>query len=255
LYLAAFEEMGAQCCSVAPASQKGVLQAGAAEGVEEGLHKFRETLKKSFKNPKDAWTTLHRDGDAPLSKEEFVEALKVAGKKAKWSQATLDFMLGLSGPLFDSMDDDGDGKLTYNEFKDILSKKMEGGEAGSPSGSPKGKKKQKFDSGKSRFDSNHSNQSADDGLADVLAQLRALLKKSFKDPKDAFKALDKDSDAKLDPEEFAKMLVSVGREQKWDDEAVTLLQSRARDIFVAMDVDLDGHVTREEFKKRLAAKC
>lgn len=318
--------------------QKSCLKKKASDEAEDGLGKFRDTLKKSFKNPKDAFKMLDRDGDASLDKDEFAEALVTAGKKAKWDKETQDFMSGLSGEIFSVMDEDGDGNLTFEEFKAALqrtllidmnpkekkSKKVTSpSEPTSPTSPTSPASVGKDEKKRTRRSSSTISTTASDGEKEMPASqpnspgvarqlrrkstttlaedgatsptspgasepaspdsntdakkpgrlsrrasstdvddandpiifLRGLLKKNFKDPKDAFKALDQDGDKALDVDEFCKMLIKIAKDNKWEKKSVTVLESVAKDIFTSMDANGDGNVTMDEFKGRLAAKA
>lgn len=230
--------------------------------TDEDMVKFKSLMKKHFKKPTDAFKGLDKDGDTTLSKDEFRTALAEAAEKGTWDAETQKFVERSAGAIFDEMDDDGDGTLTYEEFVARL-KKKEGKEdvaenfpktpiAARPkidTESPLGRQNS-CQSSSPYYQSEMS--SADKAEAvDGIKKLKALLRKTFKDPLDAFKSLDKDGDTELNMEEFREMLAKVGIEQSWADDDCAAITNVADVVFVQMDLDKDGAVTRKEFKRAL----
>lgn len=301
----------APCCSVAKVdpskvdSEKESSSSSKAKGgLDEARKKFNGVLKKTFKNPKDAFEKLNRDGDDELTKDEFMEALLETGTNAGWDEPTIELMRASGLTLFDEMDVSGDGKLTYTEFREELAKKVgiknvagagtpkavtqvksEKGEdegfrevTNRPSESPTADKSpiddkpeppiaDKVTRSRSESDTKAVQRSSTKGDAegdgskrrnsvanDPVSLLKVNLKKSFKDPKEAFKALDKDGDAELDVEEFKETLRLVGKRCSWDKATSDMFEDSVQEIFDAIDENKDGTVTTLEFKKKMSEK-
>eukprot|EP00928_Gymnodinium_smaydae_P073548 TRINITY_DN56737_c0_g1_i1.p1 TRINITY_DN56737_c0_g1~~TRINITY_DN56737_c0_g1_i1.p1 ORF type:complete len:210 (+),score=53.98 TRINITY_DN56737_c0_g1_i1:70-699(+) len=180
--------------------------------ANNAIDKFKNLIKKNFSNPGDAFKSLDRDDDKGVTKDEFLAAIADISKG--WAMGDKVFMKNNGEFVFDELDVSKDGTLTYKEFKERLLHKI-------------GDK------------------------ADPLVKLRELLKKSYKDPKKAFSALDKDGDASLSPDEFKTMLLSCGKECGWPDEMRSFMKDHVDAIFASMDGNADGSVTLQEFKKKL----
>mmetsp|Transcript_32720 Transcript_32720/g.50760 ORF Transcript_32720/g.50760 Transcript_32720/m.50760 type:complete len:229 (+) Transcript_32720:2-688(+) len=226
--------MGAYCScdsiSCGNAKKNGSDMQGYSSSSDDGLAKFKEVMKKSFSNPKDAFLYLDRDGDYLVTREEWLAALEDAGKSVGWDAETMAMMRRSGETFFRQMDSNGNGELTFKEFKDNLTKKLEEGKQDSKQGSSQSKE------------------------FDALAKLKSILKHGFKDPKEAFRALDKNGDSVVTPTELRDWLRDVGTVCECDSETIEKLSSSALDIFTAMDANEDGKISKEEFKVRLAAK-
>jgi len=232
--------------------------------TDEDMVKFKSIMKKHFKKPTDAFKGLDKDGDTTLSKDEFRTALAEAAEEGTWDAETQKFVERSAGAIFDEMDDDGDGTLTYEEFVARL-KKKEGKEdvaENFPKTPIAARPKIDTDFGRQNSLGRQSScgspyyqsemSAADKAEAvDGIKKLKALLRKTFKDPLDAFKSLDKDGDTELNMEEFREMLATVGTEQSWADDDCAAIINVADVVFVQMDLDKDGAVSRKEFKRAL----
>eukprot|EP00928_Gymnodinium_smaydae_P034245 TRINITY_DN2431_c0_g2_i1.p1 TRINITY_DN2431_c0_g2~~TRINITY_DN2431_c0_g2_i1.p1 ORF type:complete len:219 (+),score=67.53 TRINITY_DN2431_c0_g2_i1:66-722(+) len=218
--------MGAKC-SCEP-SKDDVAQPEKPDGdgkkpmvdAAVAIEKFKDLIKKKFKNPGDAFKGLDRDDDKGVTKKEFVEAMDNISQS--WEKIDRAFMKRDGAVIFDELDLSGDGNVTFKEFKERLLHKIGG--------------------------------SDDKKKDDPLEKLKTVLKKSFKDPKEAFSALDKDGDTSLSREEFKTMLLSSGTKCKWNNDITSFMEENVNMIFDAMDGNEDGTVTLKEFKKKLGGK-
>jgi len=183
-----------------------------------GLAMFREAMKKSFKNPKDAFDMLDTDGNHMVSKEEWMLSLEQVGKSVKWDVATMEMCTRFADEFFEQMDINGDGELAFDEFKKSLSKKI------------------------------------DPGRDPNLVKFRATMKKSFKNPRDAFDMLDIDGNHIVTKDEWMECLGNVARVGKWDHSAITMCIKYGEEFFDQMDLNGNGELVFEEFKESLAKK-
>eukprot|EP00928_Gymnodinium_smaydae_P088256 TRINITY_DN72364_c0_g1_i1.p1 TRINITY_DN72364_c0_g1~~TRINITY_DN72364_c0_g1_i1.p1 ORF type:complete len:244 (+),score=56.82 TRINITY_DN72364_c0_g1_i1:85-732(+) len=215
---------------MAKGDHRGTKHAGSKENNDKlkdpnvAVDKFRSLIKKKFKNPGDAFKGLDRDDDKGVTVDEFMAALLSISKE--WDEADKSFAMTEGRVVFDELDISKDGTLTYKEFKERLLHRM-GGED---------EKKR------------HSSS------MDPIAKLRSSLKGNFKDPKDAFSALDKDGDTSLCRDEFKVMLSSCAETCKWNNDVKAFMDENVDAIFDAMDYNADGNVTLKEFKRRLSGK-
>lgn len=173
-------------------------------------------MKKSFKNPRIAFDMLDRNGDSEVSKDEWMATLATVGQSAGWSKDTMEMMTLWSTQFFDSLDVNGNGLLTFTEFKDSLAKKLDPCQ----------------------------------GLAN-LAHFKVIMKKSFENPKDAFDMLDINGDGNVTKEEWLQALSIVGKEHKWSSDTMMLMDDFGEAFFDQMDTNLNGELTFKEFKENL----
>mmetsp|Transcript_75561 Transcript_75561/g.161934 ORF Transcript_75561/g.161934 Transcript_75561/m.161934 type:complete len:239 (-) Transcript_75561:85-801(-) len=180
------------------------------------LVRFRQVMKKSFKNPKVAFDMLDKNGDNEVSKEEWMSTLMVVGEKVKWDKDTMIMMMIWGENFFDEMDTNGNGMLTFKEFRDNLMKKLDPCQ----------------------------------GLSN-LAHFKATMRQSFENPKDAFDMLDVNGDGSVSKEEWLKTLSSVGRSVDWDQHTLQLMEDFGAAFFDQLDTNLNGELSFKEFKYNL----
>merc|ERR1712183_323981 len=127
--------------------------------------------------------------------------------------------MGWADRFFDELDLNGNGMLTFAEFKDALKGKLEPCQ----------------------------------GLAN-LAHFKATMKQSFKDPKDAFDMLDVNGDGTVSKDEWLATLAKVGRSAKWDENTMCMMEDFGEAFFDQMDTNLNGDLSFKEFKENLSKK-
>jgi len=173
-------------------------------------------MKKDFQNPKDAFDMLDRNGDHVVSKDEWMATLGTVGQRVKWDVDTMAMMLRWGEQFFEQVDSNGNGELTFEEFKENLKRKIE----------------------------------PQLGLGN-LAQFKEIMKKSFKDPKEAFNMLDADKNGEVDKEEWLATLAEVGKSAGWDTKTVSIVEDFGEAFFDQMDTNLNGVLSFKEFKENL----
>mmetsp|Transcript_96593 Transcript_96593/g.273078 ORF Transcript_96593/g.273078 Transcript_96593/m.273078 type:complete len:224 (-) Transcript_96593:124-795(-) len=183
------------------------------------LVRFRQVMKKSFKNPKIAFDMLDRNGDNEVSKDEWLASLEVVGKGVNWDDDTMVMMQLWAGKFFDGMDSNGNGLLTFTEFKANLARKLDPYQ----------------------------------GLAN-LDHFKATMKQSFRNPKNAFDMLDLNGDGTVQKEEWLQALGKVGRNAGWDEATMALMDDFGAAFFDQMDTNLNGELSFKEFKENLSKK-
>merc|ERR1719343_1554128 len=122
-------------------------------------------------------------------------------------------MVMWSEQFFDQLDQNGNGVLTFKEFKESLMQKLDPCQ----------------------------------GLAN-LAHFKATMMQSFSNPKDAFDVLDMNKDGTVTKDEWLEMLGNVGKDKGWDDHTTLLMDDYGAAFFDQMDTNLNGELTFKEFK-------
>lgn len=225
--------------------------------------KFKEALKAVFASRKDAFQQLGGCDDDIIDEAEFKNSLrKYLGYTEKDEHLVL--------KLFLRLDKDGDGQISWKEFKDYL-KEGEDPARGSPRGSisPKSLRAPKSPKGSSSpkasrrelggdgtqkvarngLDGPSSENGAGSRRVNQGSQAAAgeadfksfvdFLKGQFKDPQDAFDGHDGES---FDSLEFKQILEQIGYSQESSDS-----------IFRFLDVAKEGRVTWQELRLQLKA--
>jgi len=183
------------------------------------LSKFKAAMNKSFKNPKDAFDMLDRNGNSRVSKDEWCDCLCEVGRAANWDEDTLEMCSSFGTTLFDQLDADGSGELNLEEFMTNLTTKLD---AAIPE--------------------------------NAIAIFKSAMKRSYKNPKNAFDELDKFGNKTISKEEWMNCLEHVGLSAKWDAETVALCTKFGDKFFDYMDSNGDGKLVFSEFKASLGKK-
>mmetsp|Transcript_3538 Transcript_3538/g.9626 ORF Transcript_3538/g.9626 Transcript_3538/m.9626 type:complete len:205 (-) Transcript_3538:269-883(-) len=89
------------------------------------LAQFKEIMKKSFKDPKEAFNMLDADKNGEVDKEEWLATLAEVGKSAGWDTKTVSIVEDFGEAFFDQMDTNLNGVLSFKEFKENLKKRLE----------------------------------------------------------------------------------------------------------------------------------
>jgi len=94
------------------------------EPIFPNLSKFKQVMKKSFKNPKEAFNILDADGNHIVTKDEWLSVLAQVGPSVGWSEEVNAMMEEDGYFFFDEMDGNGNGELVFEEFKCALAQKL-----------------------------------------------------------------------------------------------------------------------------------
>jgi Ca2+-binding EF-hand superfamily protein len=180
------------------------------------LLRFRKVLNRDFKDPRVAFEMLDKNRDNIVTRNEWLSTLEVVGKSAKWDTDTMAMMLQYGEKFFNVVDSNGNGELTYDEFKENLTRKIE----------------------------------PTLGTAN-LAEFKKLLLGSFANPRDAFDSLGLNSDGDVAKEEWLACLAQLGKKQNWGPRYMDMVDSCAEAFFDLMDTNMDGLLLFSEFKENL----
>lgn len=101
----------------------------------ENFGMFREILKANFKKPKDAFAKFDRNSNNIVSKEEWQSTLSNVGQSLEWDRGTMEIIDRWGESFFNQMDTDGNGELTFGEFKENLRRKLKAKDGSAVGGS------------------------------------------------------------------------------------------------------------------------
>jgi len=193
-------------------SRRGTAEAAA------NLGKFKHVMKRTFKKPKEAFNVLDKDGDGNVTKEEWLTTLLEVGEQQKWGLRITQMMQREGNMFFEEMDSNGNNELTFQEFKDNLTRKM------------------------------------DEPSFPNLSKFKSVMKKSFKNPKEAFNILDQDGNHIVTKDEWLSTLAQVGPSVGWNEEVRHMMEEDGYFFFDEMDGNGNGELVFEEFKASLSQK-
>jgi len=193
-------------------------QSNSGAEAQANLGKFKHVMKRTFKKPKEAFNVLDRDGNNVVTKDEWLTSLNEVGEEQKWGPRIIAMMQREGILFFDEMDSNGNDELTFQEFKENLTKKM------------------------------------DEPIFPNLSKFKSVMKKSFKNPKEAFNILDRDGNHIVTKDEWLATLAEVGPSVGWSEEVMAMMEEDGYFFFDEMDGNGNGELVFEEFKACLAQK-
>lgn len=180
------------------------------------LLRFREVMKKSFRDPREAFDILDKNKDNSVSKDEWLTTLDDVAEIARWDCDTMVMMKIWGEQFFNELDLNGNGLLTFMEFKVALVKKL----------------------------------GPCQGLAN-LSRFKECMKQSFSNPKDAFELLDVNGDGKVTKTEWLQTLGMVGESVGWDEATLDMMDDFGAAFYDQLDTNLNGELSYKEFKENL----